>query len=277
MIPVEADRGALARLRRARADICFNMSECSGGPSREGHIPSVLELLSIPYTGSDPRVLHVCLHKRVARDVMAARGVPVPRKDRLPAVVKPAHEGSSMGIRDSSLVRTRASMRREVRRIERDLDQPAVVEEFLPGREFTVAMLGNPPRLFPPVEIMLDALPAGANPIYSYEAKWVWDVRERPLRIFECPARIDAKLRKRIEAACRSAWKAMELRDWARIDVRLDRRGVPRIIEVNPLPGVLPNPSDNSCFPKAARAAGMEFDEIILGVLHAAAKRCGLR
>jgi D-alanine-D-alanine ligase len=277
VILVEGDGGALLRFQRARPDLVFNMAEGRGGPAREAHVPAVLELLGIPYTGSDPLALNLCLHKRITRDVLSAHGVPIPREGRLPAVVKPLHEGSSKGIRDSSLVRTLAALRREVRRIERDYGQAALVEEFLPGREFTVALLGNPPRTLPIVEIRLDALPSGANALYSYEAKWVWDTPDRPLEIFECPARIGAGLRGEIEALCRRAWNALGLRDWCRIDVRLDGRGRPRVLEVNPLPGILPDPADNSCFPKAARAAGWGYDDLVNRVLDTAAARCGLR
>ncbi len=274
---VEADARALPRLRRLRPDVAFNMAESSGGPAREGHLPSVLELLGVPYTGSDPVTLHLCLHKRITKEVLASHGVPVPRPGRLPAVVKPVHEGSSRGIRGSGLVRTRLALAREVRRVERECGQAALAEEFLPGREFTVAMLGNPPRMLPLVEIRFDALPAGVAPLYSYEAKWVWDTAARPLEIFDCPARVPAPLRRRIESICRKAWDVLGVRDWCRMDVRLDARGEPRLLEVNPLPGILPDPRDNSCFPKAARAAGMSYDDLVNRVLDAAVARCGSR
>jgi D-alanine-D-alanine ligase len=156
--------------------------------------------------------------------------------------------------------------------------EPALVEEFLPGREFTVAILGNgaEARVLPIVEIRLDALPAGVNPIYSYEAKWVWDQSSNPLEIFECPARIDAELQAEIERICLRAYAVLRCRDWCRIDVRLDAAGRPHILELNPLPGILPRPEDNSCFPKAARAAGMSYDELILSVLDIACRRYGL-
>ena len=93
-------------------------------------------------------------------------------------------------------------------------------------------------------------------PIYGYEAKWIWDTPSDPLDIFECPARIDARLQAAIEDVVLRAYRVLGCRDWSRIDVRLDAAGVPNIVEVNPLPGILPNPEDNSCLPKAARAAG---------------------
>jgi D-alanine-D-alanine ligase len=154
-------------------------------------------------------------------------------------------------------------------------DQPALVEEFLPGREFTVALLGNGSDLsvLPIVEINFDTLPAGVKPIYSYEAKWLWDQEENPLQIFTCPANIPSELRLQIEELCRNAFRALGCRDWCRIDVRLDLHGRPNIIELNPLPGILPRPEQNSCFPKAARAAGLSYQELILAVVDAALTR----
>jgi D-alanine-D-alanine ligase len=120
------------------------------------------------------------------------------------------------------------------------------------------------------------ALPPGALPIYGFEAKWLWDRPERPLPIFECPARIDEDLREQIERVTLAAYRALGCRDWSRVDVRLDAAGVPNVVEVNPLPGILPDPADNSCFPKAARAAGLSYDELIQTCLVLAAERQGI-
>jgi D-alanine-D-alanine ligase len=122
-----------------------------------------------------------------------------------------------------------------------------------------------------------DALPEGALPIYGFEAKWIWDTPDRPLQMFECPAAIDEGLRSAIEQVTLRAYGALGCRDWSRVDVRLDGNGVPNIVEVNPLPGILPNPEENSCLPKAAAAAGMTYDELIQSCLVAAAKRQGVR
>jgi len=120
------------------------------------------------------------------------------------------------------------------------------------------------------------SLPAGALPIYGFEAKWIWDRPDQPLEIFECPARISDTLRADIEAVVLDAYRVLGCRDWSRIDVRLDADGRPNIVEVNPLPGILPDPSDNSCLPKAARAAGLDYDALIGAALIAAADRQGV-
>jgi D-alanine-D-alanine ligase len=148
----------------------------------------------------------------------------------------------------------------------------------LPGQEFTCAILGNgdEARVLPLVGMNFAALPDGAVPVYGFEAKWVWDRPENPLEIFECPARIDEALTHEIEKTVLNAYRVLGCRDWSRIDVRLDAAGVPNVVEVNPLPGILPDPADNSCFPKAARAAGMSYDQLIQACLAHAAKRQGV-
>ncbi|HMK38424.1 MAG TPA: D-alanine--D-alanine ligase [Bacteroidota bacterium] len=288
---IEADEDAYEKLRKIRPFFAFNIAEGLYGPSREGQVPSILEMLRIPYLGSDPLTLGICLVKSRAKEVLSWYGVPTAphavvgsmdecRALRLPfpSIVKPLHEGSSKGIYDSCVVRTARELEREVETVLSTYGEPALVEEFLPGREFTVAMMGNGEglRLLPVVEIKFDALPSGANPIYSYEAKWIWDTVERPLDIYECPAPLDGSLREEIESICRKSYTVLRCRDWTRIDIRCDASGAPRIIEVNPLPGILPRPEDNSCFPKAARAAGMTYNELINSVLDIAMKRCGI-
>jgi D-alanine-D-alanine ligase len=245
----------------------------------------------VPYTGSDPLTLALCLDKGRTKEILAYHRIPTAefvvltpgdrRRDgppRLPVMVKPVHEGSSKGITQASLCRTRAEVGRAVSRVWQQYRQPALVERWLPGREFTCAILGNGAgaRVLPVVEVDFDALPRGAQRIYSYEAKWLWDRPEEPLEIFRCPARLSRGLARQIEQTVLAAYHALRCRDWARIDIRLDARGVPHILEVNPLPGVLPDPAMNSCFPKAARAAGMDYGSMIRGVLRAGAVRHGI-
>lgn len=292
VVRIEADERFPERLRRARPDIVFNIAEGLNGPNREAHVPAICEYLDTPYTGSDPLALCLGLDKRRAKEVFVARGVRTPEFTvigdastptdlafALPAIVKPIGEGSSMGIAEASFCQTSDAVERRARDILDQYGQPALVERFLPGREFTCAILGNGAgaRTLPIVEIAFDALPAGAVPIYGYEAKWVWDTTEEPLQIFECPAELDAALAREIEAQALGAFHALGCRDWSRVDLRLDETGAPHVIEINPLPGVLPDPRQNSCYPKAARSAGMSYDDMILAVLDAGLTRYGLR
>jgi D-alanine-D-alanine ligase len=288
---IEGNEEAFEKFRRLRPDIVFNMAEGLHGASREAQIPSLLEMLRIPYTGSDPLTLALGLDKSLTKEILSYHGIPTPRftvvterKKRMdvppfPLIVKPLFEGSSKGVGNNALVRTPRQLQTQVSLILQQYHQPSLVEQYLPGREFTVALLGNGDavHVLPVVEIAFDQLPGEMNPIYSYEAKWIWDTVEKPLEIFSCPAKVPATLRKKIESVCRSAFAALRCRDWCRIDVRLDAAGEPNILELNPLPGILPNPDANSCFPKAARTAGISYSELINQVLEIACQRVGLK
>jgi D-alanine-D-alanine ligase len=291
VVMVEADEDAFEKFRRERPDIVFNMAEGVWGDSRESQIPSILEMLRIPYTGSNPLTLAMCLNKARAKEILSYYGIPTARFIvagnssmeiekylSFPMIVKPMLEGSSKGIKNDSIVRDVPALRRKVAAVIEEYSQPALVEEYLEGREFTVALMGNGATLtaLPIVEINYSALPAGVNPIYSYEAKWILDTPEAPLDIFACPAELNGRLKSAIEAVSKDAFGALDVRDWCRIDVRLDSEGTPHIIELNPLPGILKDPKCNSCFPKAARAAGMTFSEMVNGVLDAARLRYGI-
>ena len=285
---------AIDRLLIKDFDIVFNLAEGFVGAAREAQFPALLEMLGIPYTGSGPLTLAIALDKARTKEILSYHGIPVARfitcdsmvesirsllpGSDFPYIVKPISEGSSKGIRNSSFVTSLDALNREIERIVTEYAQPAMIEEFLPGREFTAAVLGNGKnaKVLPLVEINLGELPPEANGIYSYEAKWIYDVAEKPLNIFTCPADVSDKLRDEIENVVLSAYDVLDCRDWSRIDVRLDSRGRANIIEVNPLPGILPNPEENSCYPKAARAAGLTYEAMLLSVLKSGCERYGI-
>ena len=309
VIRLEANQDFPERLRRERPDIVFNIAEGSRGVNREAHVPAICEFFGIPYSGSDPFSLSLCLDKARTKEWLSYHGVRTapfvllrdvaelesflgekrsgngkkslssflgPRSSGLFA--KPVHEGSSKGITEKNFCRTPEETRAQVLFLLERYEQPVVVEEYLPGAEFTCAILGNgtAARVLPIVGINFAALPDGAVPVYGFEAKWLWDRPENPLEMFECPARIDEALASEIEQVVLRAYHVLGCRDWSRIDVRLDAAGEPNVVEVNPLPGILPNPEDNSCFPKAARVAGMSYDELIGACLESAAEREGV-
>jgi len=301
-------------LRRERPDIVFNIAEGSTGVNREAHVPAICEFFGIPYSGSDPFSLSLCLDKARTKEWLSYHGVrtapfvlirdvaelesflgekrsgngrrnsssvlgrPLGTARSSGLFVKPVHEGSSKGITERNFCRTADEVRSQVRFLLERYEQPVLVEEYLPGAEFTCAILGNgnAARVLPIVGINFDALPEGAVPVYGFEAKWLWDRPENPLEMFECPARIDEALAREIEQVALRAYQVLGCRDWSRIDVRLDAAGEPNVVEVNPLPGILPNPEDNSCFPKAARVAGMSYDQLIQRCLKSAAEREGV-
>jgi D-alanine-D-alanine ligase len=299
VVRLEATADFPERLRRTRPDLLFNIAEGSGGPNRESHVPAICEFYGIPYSGSDPFTLSLSLHKARAKEFLARHGIPTApflllrshaelpalgeqlsaaRPVSLPAFVKPVHEGSSKGITERNFCRDATEC---VTRVEELLDlyrQPVLIESYLPGAEFTCAVLGNGAgaRVLPLVGLDFGVLPKGALPIYGFEAKWIWDGPTHPLKMFDCPARIGDALRIRIEEVALRTYDVLGCRDWARIDVRLDGAGEPNVVEVNPLPGILPDPDNNSCFPKAARAAGMSYDELIQACAIHACERQGV-
>ena len=328
VVRLEATADFPERLRAERErglDIVFNIAEGMGGANREAHVPAICEFYGVPYSGSDPFTLSLCLDKARTKEVLAFRGIPtapfalvhdieelaavlhrlrgerrgtsgrngdsrdVPTSTRstldarrstlaFPLFVKPVHEGSSKGITEKNYCETPDALARQVEFLLEAYQQPVLVEEFLPGREFTCAVLGNgdAARVLPIVGMNFGALPEGALPVYGFEAKWLWDRPENPLEMFECPARVGEPLRRAIEDVTLRADRALGCRDWSRVDVRLDAEGVPNVVEVNPLPGILPDPADNSCLPKAARTAGIGYEELIRTCLRHAAERQGV-
>jgi D-alanine-D-alanine ligase len=293
VVRLEATPDFPERLRAERArglDIVFNIAEGLRGVNREAHVPAICEFFGVPYSGSDPFTLSLCLDKARTKEVLAFRGIPtapfalvhgmgeLTAPLAFPLFVKPVHEGSSKGITEKNYCETPEEMERQVAFLLETYRQPVLVEEYLPGREFTCAVLGNgaAARVLPIVGMNFGALPAGALPVYGFEAKWLWDRPENPLEMFECPARVGEPLRRAIEDVTLRAYHALGCRDWSRIDVRLDADGVPNVVEVNPLPGILPDPADNSCLPKAARTAGIAYDALIQRCLRHAAERQGV-
>ena len=294
VIALEATDDFPQRLREARPDIVFNIAEGLRGPNREAHVPAICEFFGVPYSGSDPFTLAACLDKARTKEILRARGVPTAnwwlarsvdelrsfalRPGHAPLFTKPVHEGSSKGITERNYVASLTDLEPVVAELLERYQQPVIIESFLTGAEFTCGVLGNgaSARVLPLVAINFASLPQGALPIYGFEAKWLWDRPEQPLDIFECPARIPEPLRAEIADVVLRAYHALGCRDWARIDVRLDSKGRPNVVEINPLPGILPDAADNSCLPKAARAAGLDYDALIGAALSAAADRAGV-
>jgi len=288
VVLIEADNNAFENLKREKPDIVFNVAEGLLGTSREAQIPAMLDFLNIPYTGSDPWTLTTCLNKGRAKEVLTHYNIPnpkfkvikkvedfIPSEFNFPIFIKPISEGSSKGIYNRSLVTSPEQVNGTIENMLSQYKQDLLVEEYLPGKEFTVAILGNntEAEVLPIIEMDFTALPEGVNPFYSYEAKWILDAPNNPLDIYICPANIEQQLTEKIEETALRTYHALDCKDWSRIDMRLDSSGIPNIIEINPLPGVLPDPRNNSSYPKAARARGLSYDEVINSVLAAALKR----
>lgn len=290
VVRLEAIGDFANRLRRARVDFVFNMAEGVRGPNRESHVPAIAEFLGIPYSASDPLTLALSLHKGRAKEIWAQRGLAtapfvvveseadlpaVKRKRRYPMFLKPVWEGSSKGISQENYCATPGDAVARGRYLLATYQEPVLAESYLPGEEFTAAILGNGDEAdcLPLIRYRFEALPKGALPIMGYEAKWVWDQPDKPLDILECPAEIADELAADLRKTALAAYRALGCRDWARVDLRLDAAGVPSVVEINPLPGIIPDPAANSCFPLAAAKAGLAYPELIQTVVGIAWKR----
>ncbi len=277
-------RGFLERVLDARVDFAFNIAEGRGNfRAREAQVPAVLEMLNIPYSGSDPLTMAVSLEKHVTKELVANAGVITPRWQLIrslseadtidwsgfpfPAFVKPAHEGSSKGIRLSSHVATPAALRSLVHSQMASYAQPVMAEEFIAGDEITVGMVGNdPPRILGVMRVIPRT--SQEHFIYSLEVKRQW----RELVRYECPAALPESVIWRIEDACMRVYKALGIRDFARLDFRIASNGTPYFLEVNPLPGLNPQSGDIVLM---SGLLGISYRQLIADILNTALRRCG--
>jgi D-alanine-D-alanine ligase len=178
VVLIEADIEVYEKLRKSSVDLVFNIAEGTHGEDRESQIPAMLEMLGLPYTGSGPLALALCLHKGKAKEILSWHGIPTPpfRVAACPAdlddftcpfplIVKLLHEGSSMGLSYEAVVDTEQALTRRVEYITQAYQQPAIVEQFINGREFTVPVLGNPPYALPVIEVFF----SGPLPITLFQ------------------------------------------------------------------------------------------------------------
>lgn len=271
----------LDKIEREKVDIVFNICEGRGNyRSREAQVPSVLEMLNIPYTGSDPLCLAVCLDKPITKQLVTAAGIPTPRwlllEDELefgqidwqgfpfPAIIKPAYEGSSKGIRLTSLVENIPQAEDEAAKILDNYHQPVMVEEFITGDEVTVGIIGNSP---PGLVGMMRILPKRKEKHFVYSI----EVKRDYLNLveYESPVQLPAPVLDKLEQYSLKAFKALGCRDFSRVDFRIGRDGTPYFIEINPLPGL----GSYSDLIIMALKLGRTHEEVIGAVLDAALER----
>ncbi len=283
VVRIEADDEAAARLLALRPDIVFNMAEGLRGESRESYIPAICDSLGIPYTGSGVLTMAVSLDKAMAKRVFAFEGVPTPpfkviqpgeeidaRGLEYPLFVKPLREGSSMGITERSRAVDYEELREQVLKVTLGYRQPALVEEYLSGREFTVGILGNEDVEFLPImEINYDAVPEG-HAVYSRHFKAEWS----SWSYYLCPAPLSDLERRRLQETALAAYQAIGCRDFGRVDIRYDRGGLPCVMEINPIPGLSPGFSD---YPRMAEVGGYTHAGLIVAILDRALSRLPAR
>jgi D-alanine-D-alanine ligase len=268
----------LDNIHNLGVDIVFNISEGLFGRNRESQVPILLEVANIPFVGADGLTLGLTLDKILTKKILLYEGIPTPKffeakeaRDvidtdhmRFPLIVKPRFEGSSKGLSEKSKVDNIKELKEQVDYIINTYRQPALIEEFISGQEFTVALIGNNPvEAMPPVQVRIDGeLNLGDlfytfNRISSDRAGYV------------CPAQIDDKLNKKLMDLAVRTYKAVECCDFGRVDFRVDKKGNPFVLEINPLPSL----STEDVFMFIAKYLGISYDDIIAKIINAALQR----
>lgn len=296
---LQADQNLPQALRKYQPDICFNIAEGLGGDGREAQVPALLEMLHIPYTASRVVANAVGLDKTMTKRLWRDAGLPTApfqefvtgeeplRKDmHVPLFIKPAREGTGMGMDGGSIVRDAASLRARVRWTVQTYRQPALVETFLPGREFTVAVMGREDAArwsrhphwyqadgfhhFPVLEVVSkNSVTPG---VYGNAAKRL-HFGDAGIPQFVCPAPVNARFSSELSSLAIKAHQSVGALDISRVDIRLDDQGQPCLIEINTLPGLTPDFSDLCVI---AKAQGISYRDLILEILYLGASRNGL-
>jgi D-alanine-D-alanine ligase len=298
---LEGDRTLYNNLQAVKPDVCFNVCEGHFGDSREAHVPAILEMLRIPYTGSRLLTLALALDKPMTKRILTFHGLPTPAFQvferegepldpdlQFPLFVKPSREGTGMGVSAESVVRDEGQLRTQLRRVFERYDQPALVEQFIEGREVTVGVIGNLEspvarripedeearrifqglHFFPPLEIDMAAYPTEEAGLYTNRIKvdLAHDFH------YLCPAPLAENQIEMLNWLAAATFRVMECLDVARIDFRLDANDgdKPYILEVNPLPGLNPDYSD-LCI--EAKADGWSYTQLINRILEETIRR----
>jgi D-alanine-D-alanine ligase len=264
----------IEKLRKNPPDLVFNLTESLAQDSNhEIVVPAVLDMLRIPFTGSGAQALGLCLHKPKAKDILRGRGVPTPASCTIervrdaasvdlpfPLFCKLAREDASVGIKDDNVVMDKRALVKRVRALIEEFEQPVLVERYVEGREVYVTLLGNHNVApLPFHEIDFSRLPAGRPRIVGYAAKWDESSEEYAGTTPVQMKGLSPTLRASIQRAAVAAFRALELRDYGRVDFRVSEDGVPYVIDVNPNCDI----SIDAGVARAARAAGMTYPQLI--------------
>ena len=296
---IQADEDLPFALREEKPDICFNIAEGLGGDAREAQVPALLEMMKIPYTGSRVLTNAISLDKTLTKRIWRDRRLPVapfqefhvgdePLRGDLefPLFVKPAREGTGMGVDTNAIVNNEKELRERAEYIINTYQQPALVETFLPGREFTVGILGRADaklysrhpewyekdgfHRFPVLELDMSR---SVTPMVYSQASKSKEVGEEGAPGYFCPAELEPELEKKLKYFALRAHFLLNTLDVSRTDIRLDDKGNPRLMEINTLPGLTPDYSD-LCL--QSKAEGIRYEDLILEILYLGASRWGM-
>lgn len=286
VINIEADQNLFDKIKHEKVDIVFNIAEGIKGRGREAQVPAILNMLKIPFTGSDETTLCLALDKALAKRILSTYNIETPRyllikaddfnipkiKLRYPLIIKPNAEGSSKGIGDTCVVSTKEQLVIELIKNRELYHTDILVEEYLDGREFTVGLIGNGQNLhvFEPMEIVYLSKTQADYCVYNYKIKQDF----QKYIDYKCPSTIERKIIEKMKKQAKKIFNVLGCRDFARIDFRLDSNEEIYFIEINPLPGLAYGYSD---YPMLASFCGMDYQHLIRNILKAGALRYGIR
>lgn len=289
VLPVEADIYAETFLAENKSQIGFvlNYSEEVFASVPKTYMAEVLERVGLPFSGCSLKTQKIIINKGEMKRLLLIENIStlpyqvfesteevLDERLKYPLIVKPIARGSSAGITNKSVVNTREELTEQVKFILETFSEPALIEPFINGREFSVGMLGNTPKFFPIIEPRHDKIPKGLHHIDSMEIKWRLE-DELGINYFSLPAEVDDKLKSKIEELCKEAWKILEIRDFCRIDLRMNETGNNiYVLDVNSPPGLIPPEiSDTSYFPAAAKVKGYEYETLLSKIIETGLKR----
>ncbi|MBN2657386.1 MAG: hypothetical protein JXR86_10020 [Spirochaetales bacterium] len=287
---IEADENVMDRLRKEWPDLVFNRAEGIRGESRESHIPAILEMLGIPYVGSGPGTLAVCLNKAWTKHFLRGSEVSTPAYSVIstveeageidllfPVILKPNREGSSIGINEDNVVYDRESLIAKAGDMIDLYREEILAEEFIEGREISIGVIVRPEEeieIFPLLEVDFSRMPESASNVFGQIAKTVYD----DLDNYICPAVLDEKLEEKLKEDTEEICRILNIREFARLDFRIDRYDRPWFLEINPLPGMDFDEStkDFSFYTLMAFKAGYDYNSLVSALVKSAEKRSGL-
>lgn len=271
----------LKNVNNLKVDIVFNIAEGLIGRNRESQVPLILEMHKVPYVGSDALTLGLTLDKTMAKRVFMGEGIPTPKfaefnsvasiggriNLRFPLIVKLKHEGSSKGMDERNFINNIEELKTQVDRLTSTYKQAVLVEEFISGTEFTVAVIGNKqPKAYPIVQVSIDGKLELGNMFYTFAR-----IASDRLK-YHCPAPISKDLTAKLQDIAVRAYSSVDCRDFGRVDFRVDKDGNPYVLEINPLPCL----ATEDIFPLIAKETGISYNQIINKILNEALNRYGL-
>lgn len=279
---------SLLALAKCDADLIFNLTESyAGDDAKDMHLAAYLELLGLPYTGAGPRALYLAQDKALAKKIFSFHDIRTPffaecyrgklehsHDIAFPLIVKPTSEDGSIGIEAASVVGSVKELMERIHYIHEKFDSPALIEEYIEGREIYAAILGNDsgqsaPEALPLIELDLSKLPEGTPRIASSEVKWDKDAEAYKVTKSAPVENLDEELTAKLHATALAAYRALKLRDYGRIDMRLTPKNEIYVIEANPNPWL----SSGAEFAMAAKKAGRGYAQLIGEIVDLARRR----